>query len=166
MSLKSRLGLLLVCIALGISIAESPLLPPYYEYNISGQFTNAVTGNNANYTLQMFGLPQNMSVVRDWIQCKGMGRNYETPYYVTDSNGYFDIRVNSEFFFDSIKVGIIDPDTIIFGKTVFINESELEQVVTEYRKPESGCNSCSTEPASTIIEKYVYRNYSYSLTIE
>jgi len=164
--LNAKIGFIILFFTLSIGKATEPLLPPYYEYNITGHLENTKTKNNANYTLQLFGLPNKKYNVEKWIQCKGMNKANERPIFLTDSTGYFSLKVNNQFLFDSIKVGLISPDKILFGQSAYINESTLTKVEVQYTESnKSGCTSCGTEPIKYRTEKYIYNNSSYKIKI-
>jgi hypothetical protein len=165
-NMKLKAAYILLFLSLNLGLATEPLPPPYYEYNITGHLENIKTKSNANYTLQLFGLPQGEYKVDNWVQCKGMNKSYERPIYLTDSTGNFSIRVNNQFLFDSIKVGLINPEKFLFGESVYISERSLVKVEKQYSEPnKNGCTSCSTEPINYITEKYIYTNSSYKIKI-
>lgn len=167
MKIRPALRLALLFFVMSIGLANEPLPPPYYEYYVSGYLENTVTKKNANYTLQLFGLPNKKYFVNEWVQCKGMNRSNEKPIYLTDATGFFYLKVNNEFLFDSIKVGAVSPDKIKYGEVLFVNERDLGTVKVEYSDVENkGCTSCSsTEPTHYRIEKYLYANHNYTIKL-
>ena len=89
-----------------------------------------------------------------------MYNDLTSPIAITDSAGQYYLNVNSDMFFDSVKVGLVQPhQDIIYSEPYYIDIKNRHAVTTNYNNDNgSGCNSCSEEVTAdgTIIVRFEY----------
>lgn len=153
---------IIVVFSVSLNRSTSPTIP-LNQYNVSGALICDSAALLKDYTVQLFG--------------KEFGSENFVPVYasygggssiaLTDSSGKFFLSTSSYQYYDSLKIGLIQPGKeIIYSKTVYADRSTAHKY---YYTPSSddspGCNSCNStvEPASQSISQYSF--YFYDMKI-
>ncbi len=148
--------LLLSLIAANYGTEPAP--PPYTRYYVSGTIVCDSLKDKSNYTVQLYGSSKNFG--NGYMTIPNIITDYEHKIDLTDSTGNYFLVVNSQIFFDSVKIGIVQPHySVIFSEPYFIDESKRIEVKENYSgNNTSGCNSCSSNPTSsgTRVVRYEY----------
>lgn len=147
-----------------VNYADEPELPPYFSYHVSGIIECDTLADISNYSIALFG-KQNKNQPEFRI-LNGLYKGNERPISLTDSDGKYNIIVNDENFFDSLKVGCIRPhQPTIFSESYAVEQYKLIEVSEAYQKNSSGCSSCSAEPTLFKIICYEYHEFDTKLIL-
>lgn len=142
-----------------IDYGNEPALPPYHKYFLSGSIVCDTISEKSNYTVQLYGWSYNFGKEYKAISISARDNSLIRPICLTDSLGQYYLAASSDIFFDSIKVGLVQPKrSTIFSEAYFIDKNNRSEVTETYNVDKSiGCN-CSKEVAAeeTRIVRYEY----------
>ena len=164
MRTKTFLLLSIILILFGINFGNEPSLPPYYKYTVTGTVLCDSLVDKSNITVQLHGKSNQYQNSYEPILISGI--DYEIPISLTDTAGFYYLNVNSHFFYDSLKVAVVNNQQgIIFSEPYFINK-DLNLTIEEFSddiETTSGCSSCSTEP--TKVKRIIRYEYNLATSI-
>lgn len=160
MKTKNIFFLLLVFLLMSINFGSEPTPPPYHQFVVSGILVCDTLVDKSNYTVAIWG--KSIHFENEFRQIKNTGLDYEHTLVLTDSLGKYSLLVNSAYFLDSLKIGLIEPQhSPIFSSSYPVDKNNR---ITDERvfngESGAGCSSCSTEltenTETTLIIKYQY----------
>lgn len=142
---------------MNFNFGSEPVLPPYHQYVVSGSLVCDTLIDKSNFTVAVWG--KSIYFGNEFVQIKNTDLDYEHTLVLTDSLGNYSLLVNSPYFLDSLKIGLIQPQhSPIFSVSYSIDKNN--RIADErffYNEGGSGCNSCSTNETSTSrVIKYQY----------
>lgn len=166
MKVKSLLLISIILILFGINFGNEPTPPPYYKYKVTGSVVCDSIIDKSNFTVQLYGKSNIYQNSFEPILYSGL--DYEIPLALTDSLGNYNLIVNQEIFYDSIKVALYgNRNQIIFSAPYHIDKDVNLPIVVESDDVgnTTGCSSCSTEPNLVKVKRTIRYEYKLSTTI-
>ncbi len=157
MKINAVFGLILLTVLFGLSWGTEPILPPYYSYSVSGVLKCDSISDKSNYTILFAGRELKDSAFSVIGGAEGFGNQHSID--VTDRSGAFNLLVNHQFLFDSIRTGYIGSDnTLKFGKAYKVDTDKLIEIMENVPRGNNvGCSSCTTETTEMRIRNYYYK---------
>lgn len=157
MTTKNILLLLFIFLLMNFNFGNEPILPPYHQFEVSGILVCDTLIDKSNYSVAAWG--KNNIIDNEFRQIFNTGLDIEHSLSLTDSLGNYSLLVNSPYFLDSLKIGLIQPQhPPIFSVSYSVDKNN--RIADERffnNEGGSGCNSCSTnETATSRIIKYQY----------
>ncbi len=140
-----------ILIMFSLNFGTSLDSPIYYKYRVSGFVMCFNPQERSNLLIKVFG--KSIQYQDSFIVISNPELDWEVSSVVTDSSGYYNLAVNSPYFLDSIKVGIIQtPMEPFFSQTYFILEESGVRIIstTKEIRESSGCTSCGTQPVTVV----------------
>jgi hypothetical protein len=164
MKVKFILSIFIILMVFGINFGNSPLPPPYYKYIVTGSVLCDTLIDKSNFTIRLYGKSNNYQDTYKPILTSRLG--YEIPIVITDTTGFYYLNVNNEFFYDSIKVALINhSNPTVFSEPYFIDKNlniAIEEVGNDI-ETSGGCSSCSSEP--TQVRRIIRYEYNLATSI-
>jgi len=160
MKVVKHIIILTLTLWMSVNFGNEPVTP-YHKYFVSGAIVCDSITDKSNYTVQLYGKSLYFSP-NDYIPITGplLENDFASPVTLTDSSGQYNLIVSSNIFFDSVKIGLVQPhQNIIYSEPYYIDIKNRHAVTTNYNHDNgSGCNSCSEEVTAdgTIIVRLEY----------
>ena len=145
-----------------MNFGNEPIIPPYHKYFVTGSIICDSIINKSDYTVQLYGKSSTYYFPEDYVIIPSNPRDNENvhPIALTDSAGQYYLVVSSDFFFDSIKIGIVQPQGLVINSDAYYVDKNSRHEVTKTYNVDSGggCNSCSEQVTAdeTRVERYEY----------